>query len=70
MASKITEYFKGVKAEYGKITWPDRKQVIAQTLVVILVVLAFTLITFGLDIIFKGMIQVFCEAAKHIGIMH
>ncbi len=67
---KIITYFKGVKAEWGKITWPDRNQVFAQTVIVILVVFAFTVITFGLDIIFKGMIQVFCEAMKHIGLMH
>lgn len=67
---KFITYFKGVKAEWGKITWPDRKQVIAQTIIVIVVVLAFTIITFGLDIIFKGIIQVFCDAMKHIGLMH
>ncbi len=58
-ANKITEYFKGVKAEWGKITWPERKQVIAQTIVVLVIVIAFTLYTYGLDIIFKGILQVF-----------
>lgn len=67
---KFITYLKGVKAEWGKITWPDSKQVIAQTIVVILVVTAFTIITFGLDIIFKGIIQVVCEALKHIGLIN
>lgn len=61
MDNEITAYFKGIKTEWGKITWPDRKQVIVQTVVVILVVAAFTIITFGLDIIFKGMIQLVCK---------
>ncbi len=67
---KFITYFKGVKTEWGKITWPDKNQVIAQTFIVIVVVFAFTIITFGLDIIFKGIIQMFCEAMKHIGLMH
>ena len=67
---KIITYFRGIKAEWGKITWPDRNQVFAQTIIVIVVVSAFTIITFGLDIIFKGIIQIFCEAMKHIGLMH
>ena len=66
---KILTYFKGIKAEWGKITWPDRRQVIVQTVVVILVVTAFTIITFGLDILFKGLIQILCEAFKHIGLI-
>ena len=55
--NKIIEYFKGVKAEWGKITWPERKQVIAQTIIVIVVVIAFTLYTYGADIIFRGILN-------------
>ena len=67
--SKLLTYFKGIKAEWGKITWPDRRQVFVQTIVVIFVVLFFTMVTFGLDILFKGLIQIFCDALKHIGLM-
>jgi preprotein translocase subunit SecE len=55
--NKFTEYFKGVKAEWGKITWPERKQVIAQTVIVIVIVIAFTLYTYGADIIFRGILN-------------
>ena len=55
--NKIKEYFKGVKAEWGKITWPERKQVIAQTVIVIIVVIAFTLFTYSADIIFRGILN-------------
>ncbi len=54
---KILTYFKGVKAEWGKISWPERKQVVAQTIVVLVIVIAFTIYTYGLDIIFKGILQ-------------
>ena len=66
---KLITYFKGVKAEWGKITWPDRRQVIAQTIIVLVVVCIFTLITFGMDIVFKAVIDAVCEAAKHIGLI-
>ena len=55
--NKIKEYFKGVKAEWGKITWPERKQVITQTVIVIVIVIAFTLYTYGADIIFRGILD-------------
>ena len=55
---KFVTYFKGVKAEWGKITWPDRKQVISQTVVVLVIVIAFTIYTYGLDILFRGILQV------------
>ena len=61
MNNQLTTYFKGIKTEWGKITWPDRKQVIVQTTVVIFVVMVFTIYTFGLDIIFKGIIQLVCK---------
>ena len=54
---KFITYFKGVKAEWGKITWPERKQVIAQTCIVLVIVTIFTCYTYGLDIIFKAIIK-------------
>lgn len=53
---KFVTYFKGIKSEWGKITWPDRKQVIAQTIIVLVIVIAFTIYTFGLDVIFRDLI--------------
>lgn len=54
---KFVTYFKGVKAEWGKITWPERKQVIAQTIIVLVIVIAFTIYTYGLDILFNGILK-------------
>ncbi len=56
---KLVTYFKGVKSEWGKITWPERKQVIAQTIIVLVIVIAFTIYTYGLDILFKGILKAF-----------
>ena len=51
----IQNYFKGVRAEWGKITWPLRAQVINETIAVILIVFAFTLFILVLDLAFKGL---------------
>ena len=55
--NKVIAYLKGVKSEWGKITWPERKQVMVQTLIVLAVVIAFTIYTYGLDILFKGILK-------------
>ena len=54
---KFVTYLKGVKAEWGKITWPERKQVISQSLIVLVIVIAFTIYTYGLDILYKGIFK-------------
>ena len=52
----ITNYFKGVKSEWGKISWPERRQVVAETLFVIVIVFVFTVSVYLMDIIFKGLL--------------
>lgn len=49
----LTTYFKGVRTEWGKISWPQREQIIAETIIVLVVVAAFTLLVFLMDIVFK-----------------
>ncbi|OLA94538.1 MAG: preprotein translocase subunit SecE [Candidatus Melainabacteria bacterium LEY3_CP_29_8] len=52
--SQMKSYFKGVKIEWGKITWPEKKQVFVETLYVIVIVFVFTLFILILDLIYKG----------------
>lgn len=49
----IKAYFKGVKAEWGRITWPQRGQIIAETISVIVIVFAFTVAIYVIDWVFK-----------------
>ena len=42
-------FFKGVKSEFKKITWPDKKSLFKQTLAVILVSLVVGVIIAALD---------------------
>jgi preprotein translocase subunit SecE len=53
----LLEYFKGVKQEWSKITWPTREQVLAETGVVLVVVAVFSVFIFVVDKIFQWMIQ-------------
>lgn len=50
----VTTYLKGVRAEWGKITWPAKDQVRNETIAVILIVFAFTIFILLLDVVFKG----------------
>ena len=45
----IVTYFKGVKMEWGKITWPEKQQVVVETFFVVAIVFIFTLFIFLVD---------------------
>ncbi len=48
----IVTYFKGIRAEWGKITWPEKMQIQGETGVVLFIVFVFTVAVFLIDIIF------------------
>lgn len=50
----VVNYFKGIRVEWGKITWPEKQQVIAETIYVIVIVFVFTLFVLLLDLLFGG----------------
>lgn len=51
--NSILAYFKGVRAEWGKITWPERSQVFGETIFVIVIIFVFTIAVYVMDIFFK-----------------
>lgn len=53
MINSITTYLKGVRSEWGKITWPEKNQVIMETLFVVGIVVVFTVSVYAMDVIFK-----------------
>lgn len=57
----IKSYFKGVKSEWGKIAWPEKNQVIGETIIVLIIVFFFTALVFVLDIGFE---KLFSELMK------
>ncbi|MBQ2984699.1 MAG: preprotein translocase subunit SecE [Candidatus Gastranaerophilales bacterium] len=52
----MVTYFKGVKTEWSKVSWPTKKQIIAECGIVLLVVTFFTLVVYFMDIIFKALL--------------
>ena len=55
----VVTYFKGVRSEWGKISWPPKAQVIAETIYVVVIVFVFTMFVLILDLIFKGLFSFF-----------
>ena len=53
--NSVQTYFRGVKTEWGKISWPERRQVVTETVFVIVIVFVFTVAIYLMDIICKGL---------------
>ena len=56
--STIT-YFRGVRTEWGKITWPEKNQVVVETCFVVAIVFIFTVFIYVVDIIFNALLAKF-----------
>ena len=56
-------YFKSVKLEWGKITWPGKRQVIVETIYVIVITAIFTIGVLAVDTIFNALF-------KGLGLIH
>ena len=55
----VATYFKGVRTEWGKITWPERQQVVVETFFVVAIVFVFTVFVFAVDKIFDFVLRQF-----------
>ena len=56
LANSVKTYFRGVRTEWGKITGPERRQVVAETVFVVAIVFVFTVAVYLMDIIFKSLL--------------
>ena len=55
----IITYFRGVKTEWGKITWPEKNQVVVETFFVIAIVAIFTIFIYIVDVLFNAILGKF-----------
>ncbi len=55
--NSIVTYFKGVRTEWGKITWPEKHQVVVETFFVVAIVFIFTVFIYVVDIIFNALLS-------------
>ncbi len=56
MIESIKTYFRGVRTEWGRVSWPDKRQVFIETISVIVIVFVFTVAIYLIDVIFKGIL--------------
>lgn len=54
-SKKAGDFFKGLKSEIKKITWPTRKELVKHTLVVIVACVFVALLLWVLDTAFHGL---------------
>jgi len=59
---RIIAYFKEVKSELKKVSWPTFGKVVAQTGVVLVVVLFFTVVLFGFDSLLAWLFKLLVNA--------
>lgn len=52
-AGKYTKFLGDVREELRKVTWPTRKMVVTETIVVLVVLVFFTLLITGLDQVYS-----------------
>ena len=52
-SAKKPSFFKGVKTEYKKITWPDKESLTKQTIAVIAVSVVISIVIALLDFVMK-----------------
>lgn len=53
----VISYFRGVKTEWGKITWPEKNQVVTETFFVVAIVFVFTVFIYLVDIVFNELLS-------------
>ena len=56
-------YFKSVKLEWGKITWPAKNDVFRETIFVVIITAFFTIAVLAMDTIFAALF-------KALGLVH
>lgn len=63
MFERITDYFKGVKAEVARVSWPSRNEVISLTALILLLVVIVTLYIWGVDGILGTLIKILVRSS-------
>jgi len=63
MFERITNYFRGVRAEVAKVTWPTRNEVISLTALILLLVVIVTLYIWGVDGILGTLLKILIRSS-------
>lgn len=63
MFERITNYFKGVRAEVARVSWPTRNEIISLTALILLLVVLVTLYIWGVDGILGTLVKVLVRSS-------
>lgn len=63
LKEKISRYFRDLKSEFRKVTWPSKKEVIDNTIVVLVTVVLLGLFVGGLDLGMYKLLELFLNKA-------
>lgn len=62
--NSVVKYFKDIKAEFKKITWPSKENIFKTTGIVLGTILIFTLIIWLYDSVFAKILKTVLEYIK------
>lgn len=57
VTTRISNYFRGVKAELKKVNWPSKKELGNYTVVVLATCAMMTIVIWGLDLVFESLLK-------------
>lgn len=57
----ISKYFRDIKSEFKKITWPSKDEILKSTKTVFITVVIFTLILWLFDSVFQNLLKTVIE---------
>ena len=63
MFERITNYFKGVRAEVARVSWPTRNEIISLTALILLLVVIVTLYIWGVDGILGTLLKILIRSS-------
>ena len=55
----IKNFFKGVGAEFKRVHWPNKKNMIKYSIATIVFIIFFGLFFYGINVIFAGIMELF-----------
>ncbi|MTI87202.1 MAG: preprotein translocase subunit SecE [Balneolaceae bacterium] len=55
--SKINKFFDGVVAEFKKVSWPTQKELIDNTIIVVVFSIIISLFIFGVDQLYRTVLE-------------
>jgi preprotein translocase subunit SecE len=63
MFERMTNYFRGVRSEIARVTWPSRNEIISLTALILLLVVIVTVYIWGVDGILGTLIKILVRSS-------